>query len=696
MTPQINLLHLRRNPFVKLIIPLIISLIISSYIKVNLELGSFLFASTFIITLFLFIQKKWIKNYKNNYIFGLLIFCNLFLFGLTYSSYKDYSLTNNYQKYLQEHSYLKGKVSEFLTEKTNSYETTIEVESIINKEKQIASYGKIKCYFPKESLSLLPNIGDVILFKSKLNEIEPPIFPNQFDYKQYLASKGIINSVFIPINKFSIVANEQSIYTIAQNLRQSIINQFEKAGLNDNELDILSALFLGHKQSLSKETKTSYTDAGAMHVLAVSGLHVGIILYLLTYLFDFVFGKSKKSKLKVILILLLIWAFALITGLSISVLRSAVMFSFIAIGNLIANKINIYNSIAASAFVILLINPNALFDVGFQLSYIAVIGIVYFHPKIYNLFYVKYKLLNHIWNITAVSISAQIVTVPLSIYYFHQVPIYALFSNLFVIYFAIVIISLGIIALATLVYTPLFNLITILIEYAIKLLNYLVDGITILPSATLNNLYISGYQLMLIYLTILLIIGFMEIKYKSYLKLSIISLSLFLALEHVENYQLANNQSLVFYNTKNDLTFNLIGKNTNLLYTSDTIESYINRLNKNLQNNWGTNDLPKPKLIPINQQKNQEININNKTILILNNQISTSINRLFDYVIINNNEINLSYISDKVRGIEYILGSNISEAQENSITIQNRLLNLKITSLGQQPQILLNCSDKKS
>ncbi len=687
MLPQTNLLHLRRNPFVKLMIPLIFSLVTFSYLPINLYLSCLLLGTFFTITFILFIQRKWIKNYKTNYIFGLLVFSNIFLFGSTYTAVKDYRLKNNYQKHLQKNSLIKGEVIELLVEKNNSYEALIAINTIINDQKQITTHGKVKCYFPKEEIDLLPTIGDLILFKSQLNEIEPPNFPNQFDYKSYLASKEILHSTFIPTNKFIIVDKTLSIYGFAQDIRKTIISQFKTSGLKENELNILSALFLGHKQSLSKETKNNYTNAGAMHVLAVSGLHVGIILYLFTYLFDFIFGKTKKKKLKIILILFAIWGFALLTGLSISVVRSAVMFSFLAIGSLISNKINVYNSIAASAFIILLINPNSLFDLGFQLSYVAVIGIVYFYPKIYNLFYINNRLVNYIWSITAVSISAQIVTTPLSIYYFHQIPTYAILSNLFVIYFAMGIITLSIISLLTLVYNPLFNLVSSLLDYIIKTLNQLIESIATLPIATINNLYISGPQLVLIYISLIIVVLFLETKQRSYIRLALLSLSILCIIEHIENYSFANNQKLMVYNTPNDLSINIMSKNMNQVYTSDTSELNKTQLYRDLSNNWGAHDLPDPEFNFIDQLTNQEIKINNQSLLILNAKTIKPLNKIFDYIIINNNELNLGSISEKVKGKKYLLGSKIKSTKEKAIKVQNRFYNFKIQSLKSHHEI---------
>ena len=183
---------------------------------------------------------------------------------------------------------------------------------------------------------------------------------------------------------------------------------------------VFSALTLGYKNDLDKEMQASFAGAGAMHILAVSGMHVGIIFLILKQIFA-LFGILKSNyKLKYIIILLCIWFYALLTGLSPSVTRAAVMATFILCGKVFGKRTNIYNSIAASAFVLLLFNTNYLFDVGFQLSYTALIGIVFFYKRIYTLIFVRNMPLNYMWQLTTIGISAQIGTFPLGIYYFNQ------------------------------------------------------------------------------------------------------------------------------------------------------------------------------------------------------------------------------------------------------------------------------------
>ena len=232
-------------------------------------------------------------------------------------------------------------------------------------------------------------------------------------------------------------------------MRDKLLNILKENGLKNNELAVASALILGYKDDLGEELKHSYSSAGATHVLAVSGLHVGIIFLVLNFLLN-ILDKNDRFKIsKAILLICFLWAYATITGLSPSVVRAATMFSFVTIGKSFGKSSSIYNTLCASAFVLLVYNPYLIMEVGFQLSYLAVVGIVYFQSIIYKWIYVKNKFLKYIWMITSVSIAAQLTTFPLGLLYLHQSPTYLFASNLFVIPGAMLIIGLGILLFIT-------------------------------------------------------------------------------------------------------------------------------------------------------------------------------------------------------------------------------------------------------
>ena len=249
--------------------------------------------------------------------------------------------------------------------------------------------------------------GDRILFVGKVNEVKTQGNPNEFDYKRFLINRGITGQTFIQSNRFKVIdtQNGNKLFETAYKFRTKLASVYKNNRIGGREFAVLKALTLGDKSEIDTETKQSYSYSGATHILSVSGLHVGIIYVLFNFFLRFL-GRLKTKKfnygvwLKVIILLIILWGFALLTGLSPSVKRASLMFSFVVIGHAGKRYVNIYNSIAASAFVLLIVNPYDITDIGFQLSYIAVISIVYFQPIIRRLFVIKNKLLYYFWSLT--------------------------------------------------------------------------------------------------------------------------------------------------------------------------------------------------------------------------------------------------------------------------------------------------------
>ena len=252
------------------------------------------------------------------------------------------------------------------------------------------------------------------------------------------------------VNPQTILLLENNTHTLigyAATFRYYINEKLSHNNYSDDQLSIINALILGQRQNITKEVYDNYTNAGAIHILAVSGLHVGIILLILNFVFKPVERFKNGKQLKTIILLVLLWSYALIAGGSASIIRATTMFSIVAIGMNLKRQTNIYNTLAISVFVLLLIKPNFLFDVGFQLSYAAVIAIVSFQPILERLWKPKYKLPNLLWKTLTVTVSAQFGIIPISLYYFHQFPSLFWLSNLVVIPFLGVILGMGLLVI---------------------------------------------------------------------------------------------------------------------------------------------------------------------------------------------------------------------------------------------------------
>ena len=304
-----------------------------------------------------------------------------------------------------------------------------------------------KCLFIFQSKANAASLepGDIIIFNASPQLITNYGNPFEFDYKKYLQRKNIYRQVYLSSQNWK-KTNLKSSFSLKMTCRKNqneTVGYLQKQNLGKNEMDILSALTLGYKAELDPQTKQTFSSAGAMHVLAVSGLHVGIIFWVLTSLFSFL-KKYKTGKIIFV-------TDNCCLSLGLCIFNRIITFCFAGCNYVFffgdwhkhEPQVNIYNSLAGSAFFLLLINPNNLFEVGFQLSYSAVFGIVFLQPKFEKLVIIKYKIPRFFWQLLTVSVAAQIATFPFTIYYFNQFPTYFWISNLFVIPVVMVLIPLG-------------------------------------------------------------------------------------------------------------------------------------------------------------------------------------------------------------------------------------------------------------
>jgi competence protein ComEC len=455
-----------------------------------------------IIALFSF-NKIW-KSMRLNHHFGVLSAILFFLFGavLGFTAIeKDRSIP-------EAESYL-ALIESTPMEKKNSFAVDLKVyQAHLDSGLYQSCNARIIAYISKEDLDLRIAPGNSIHFSRSISNLDQELYPHQFNYGEYLRNIGISGSVYIPSGAYEFIETEQfSLRAKLNGIRGSLLEKMNEDSIPIEEYGVISALLVGDRSSLDPQLRSDFADAGAVHILAVSGLHVGIIYLLFLTILKFIF-KKKHALLQFCLILLLLWGYAALTGFSPSVLRAATMFSFIAVGKFHKRYGNIYNMIAASALFLLSINPLLITQVGFQLSYIAVIGIVYFHPKFHALLVVENKYLNMLWSLTCVSLAAQLATFPLSIYYFHQFPTLFLFTNILVIPLASIILHLGI-GWILLLWVPwLSDLLEWLTVKFTWLLNAFVRSVNAVPFSKLDGLYFSAVSVLLIYTIIILISAF--------------------------------------------------------------------------------------------------------------------------------------------------------------------------------------------
>ncbi|MFH1321799.1 MAG: ComEC/Rec2 family competence protein [Bacteroidota bacterium] len=493
----------------------------------------------------------------------------------------------------------------------------------------LSTNGKAIIYFQKDSMSKRLQYGDQLLIDVRFTDVKPPQNPSEFNYKRYLSFHSIYHQAYINSDNWRLLNKGigNPVLKYAHSLRNKLLNVFRNNKVEGEEFAVASALILGYKDDLDTELKRAYSSAGAMHVLAVSGLHVGII-YLFMNSLLFFFSRVKYGNIiKAVVLILFLWAYAVLTGLSPSVMRATTMFSFIIFGKIINRYTNIYNTLCASAFLLLLINPFLIVEVGFQLSYAAVFGIILIQPKLYHLPtrnsidtrgwepdipYIPGAgwLLDKIWAIITVSIAAQIATFPLGLLYFHQFPNYFIFSNLIVIPMAVVIIYLGIFLFILSPVSWLSGAMAKAFTASIAFLNGSVKYIEQFPYSLTQGISITILETWLIYILIAFILAFFMINQMKYLRYGLLFFAVFLVFQSAENYREEMQRKFIVYNIAQTSAYDFINGKQNLLIADSSLINNKNKLLFHIKHYWWDNGVENVNMLGLEKMNMASVNGN--------------------------------------------------------------------------------------
>ncbi|MCG8722116.1 ComEC/Rec2 family competence protein [Tenacibaculum finnmarkense] len=499
-----------------------------------------------------------------------------------YDSYYKQHLSDNSNIIIQIHKVLK----------TSNYAHKYIADVIqIDTKKTI---GSVLINLKKDSISTLLNVDDLIVTTAEFKNLTGALNPYQFDYREYLAKQYVYQQVFInPTNYQKLAEGKTSIYGVSEQFRNNIQTSLKEKGFKKEELSVINALLLGQRKNISKNLLQNYTNAGAVHILAISGLHIGILFLLLNSLFKPIERLKNGLLFKTIIILILLWMFAFIAGLSASVVRAVTMFTFVAVGASFKRKKVVEYSLISSMLFLLLLKPLFLFDVGFQLSYLAVFGIIWTQPLLYNLWISKFWLLDKFWRLLTVSIAAQIGILPISLYYFHQFPGLFFIANLLIIPFlgSILIGGILIIVLA-LLKIPL-QILFDFYGWIISLMNKTVALIANQEQFLFQEISMSFYKMILWYLVIIFTYQFIiNKKAKQFMLLlsSIMLLQITFIFE--KNKQQKTCELIVFNKGIKNIIGIRNGSNLNILHTLDSskttnersVKSY--RIHENINSNF--------------------------------------------------------------------------------------------------------------
>ncbi len=512
---------------------------------------------------------------KYSFLFGLLIALTSITFGIaTVKLHQQNAYQNHYSNYVS----LVGnpqavivKVTKVL--KANTYNDRYEAKLL--QIDQNTCQGNILLNINTSATAKPLKVDDVLWLKSNFKTILPPLNPFQFNYKTYLKNKHIEHQLYLNENNIALINNhKKSIIGYADKLRNYIIKKLNPLAFGKNERAIIYALLLGQKTELSKETYNDYAQAGVIHILAVSGLHVGLLLLLLKLVLQPLLALKNGAILQSAIIILLLWGFALIAGLSASVVRAVTMFSLLTVANNLKRPTNSYNTLFLSMFLLLLCKPSFIYDIGFQLSYSAVFSIVYFHSKFSRLWQPKNKLVNYYWQLSIVTIAAQIGVLPLSLFYFHQFPGLFFLTNLVVLPFLGLIIGLGIVVILLAVCNINFSLLVNFYQTIIETLNQFIAWVAQQDLFIITAISFNRYNLIISYLLIFGLVVLIPYKNFKSLVFGLTLLLLASGLNLANKHQLNHNNFIIFHTPKQSVIG--LKQNTSLTLFSNLEDTLLN------------------------------------------------------------------------------------------------------------------------
>jgi competence protein ComEC len=479
-------------PFIRLLLPLCLGVCLE---KSGLHLPSLFFiALLFFAIVILLILKDIVFLLQP--IWAVILFLAILVMGIARAQGKEILFPKlNNQRYFVV-------LDTYPIEKAKTYQVVCQM---------INSKLKILTYLPKSPAIKSAKPGDVLSMNGLPELIENDGNPYEFDYRSYLNDRGIGHRIFLREGQYNLL-NGCSLMNISRHalvLREKLVEILYRSGIQGDHVPLISSIAFGARDEVDKETVQSFTNTGVIHVLAVSGMNVGLIFIIL----DFFLRFMKRWKLGFLFhtsaVLIGIWSYALVTGMSASILRAAVMFTFVVIGNAFRRNANIFNSLAVSAFLLILWDPAIMRDVGFQLSYAAVLAIVVIQPLLYKCLYFKSYFPDKIWLLLSITFAAQIGTLPFTLHYFHQFPVYFWLANLAVIPLvtSILYLSFAVVFLSLIsgFFTSIFAFV---LDWSVRLVLLSVNIVEALPHAVIKGIYPSYFQV-----TIFLLMGWLFYNY---------------------------------------------------------------------------------------------------------------------------------------------------------------------------------------
>ena len=517
----------KRAPFLRIVTPLLAGITLQLYVSaLPVLLWELICMAAGGLLLFRFLPVQW--RFAAAWIPGILLSVLLGCCG----SLLLYNADTRHQKgfyadAITDTSLLFLRINEPPEEKPRTFKTTAEVIAVKERGAWLPVKGCLMLYLAKDSASPSLQYGDELVARKKPQFIKNSGNPGAFDYQQYCAARQIYQQLYLrpPDYRKLPRQGDDGAHRLLLRARDYCLTNLKKYIGSGPEAGMAEALLIGYRLDLDKDVVQHYSNTGIVHIIAISGMHLALLYGTLLWLLKWLPARKWTHFGKAAVILLVLWGFTLLTGASASVLRSAVMFTGITIGRFVlARYSSIYNTLAASAFVLLCCNPYLAIDVGFQLSYLAVLSILLFYQPVYRLIKPQKKWMDAGWQMMALSISAQLLTTPVCLFYFHQFPNYFLLANLIAVPLSTIIIYGEVVLLFLAPFHVPATWAGCGLKYLIMLMNNCVKWLGELPFALVTNIHCSLFQTIFLYLVIAGMALWLMVKWKPGLWVALFSL----------------------------------------------------------------------------------------------------------------------------------------------------------------------------
>ena len=549
----------------RLLIPFILGIIIQNSIQVNFRNILPACAAFFFLLFVISLSGKLNSNYSCRWIYGFIL--NSFILLMSMTIMGRTMRSGSFLDHTGKGGFIMARVLEFPHERENNTRLLVCPENVIIRDTIYRTSGKALLWFERGSTLADLKPGDCLIIPDNFREIRNRGNPLEFDYKGYLRTQGILGESFVndKAYHFADAGKSGSLIYYPEILRASLLDKLTRFNVTDREYAVAGALLLGFRSGLDQDLRNSYAASGAMHILAVSGLHVGILYIFLIWSLGIFKHFKFYIPARLITILLLIWAYAIVTGLSPSVTRASTMFSFLILARSSKRNTNIYNTLAFSAIIQLIADPFVLFLAGFQLSYLAVAGIAFYQPRFYSLLRVKNPFARKIWALITVSFSAQLLIFPLIIFYFNQFPAYFLLTNIFAIPLAMIILYSGFSFFIISGLPYISTGIAYVLDNALRVLNLMTEIIGNLPYSQFSGIVISFPVMFIVYGIILSLTAYIVWKRPVWLMFAMALIFTGLILRAESKIKHAGQQIFIIYNSGNYPLYNFISGHNNII-----------------------------------------------------------------------------------------------------------------------------------